>query len=88
MSIFLMVYEELKAKIEQLPKQYGHYQRAFDALDTENISDIILDNGTFWFEYPQHSVVSDQQYALLVNYLENHKGYKHLYSNLVYPNYV
>lgn len=86
MSIFGMVYEELQSKIEHLPEQYGQYQRAFDALDTEDISDIILDNGTFWFEYSDYSEVTDQQYALLVKYLEN-KGYKHLYRDLVYPNH-
>lgn len=79
MSIFSMIYNELKANIENLPTYNNKAaRRAFDALDTEQISDIILDGKTFWFEYPQHSVVTDQQYAYLVHFLEQH-GYKHLY---------
>jgi hypothetical protein len=88
MSIFHQVYNELKAKIEHLPKQYGHYQQAFEALDNEEVSDIIVDNGVFWFEYPLYSELTDQQYALLVNYISNHLGYKHLYSDLTMPSVV
>lgn len=79
MSIFSMVYNELKAKIEHMPKQYGvAAAAAFNALDTEAISDIILDGNTFWFEYDANASVSNAQYSYLVSYLKD-KGYNHLY---------
>lgn len=77
-SIFGMVYDELQAKTKQLP-EYKRFTRAFDALDREQVVDIILDGDIFWLEYARHNDLTDQQHALLVDYIEKHKGYKYLY---------
>jgi hypothetical protein len=75
-----MVYNELAAKITHLPEFNTVSARdAFNALDTEAISDIVLDGNTFWFEYSDNASLSNNQYDWLVNYLKN-KGYKHLYA--------
>lgn len=78
-SIYGMVYDELKARIEHMPKQYKKYSKVFDALDMELIADIILDDDTYWFEWATyHDNVSDKTMDLLKEYLNN-KGYKYLY---------
>lgn len=75
-----MIYDELKAKTEHLPKYNTKIAKSvFDALDREAIADIILDNNTFWFEsYTTGNNCSNKQYEWLVKYLQN-KGYKYLY---------
>lgn len=78
MSIFSMIYNELQARIEHLPKQYGQYRSLFDSLDHEWISDIILDGNTFWFEWPTYGGLDEKDHELLIEYLKN-KGYKYLY---------
>ena len=75
-SIYGMVYNELKAKIEHL-KGYKQYETVFDALDREAFGDIILDGNTVWIE-PSYSEVTDRQYNLLIKYLKS-KGYNYLY---------
>lgn len=77
-SIYGMIYDELKAKIEHLPEKYTHYADVFDALDREAFGDIILDGGTFWIERGTGEY-SDATYANIINYIVNHKGYKYLY---------
>lgn len=81
MSIFSMVYNELDAKIKHLPKYDTKIARkVFDALDTESIQDIILDNNTFWFEHSTyHEYVTADVYRWLIKYLNN-KGYNYLYA--------
>lgn len=78
-SIYGMIYDELDAKIKHLPKEYGKYQKVFDALDREAIGDIILDGDVYWFEWAQyHDTVSDKTMALLKQYI-NQKGYRYMY---------
>lgn len=77
MSIFAMIYEQLQAKNKHL-KATKISKRAFDMLDNESISNIILDGNTFWFEYSSNASVDNQAMAWLVKYLEQH-GYKYLY---------
>jgi hypothetical protein len=51
MSIYGMIYDELKAKIEHDKKYNTKIAKSvFEVLDKEGIADIILDNNTFWFE--------------------------------------
>lgn len=80
MSIYGMVYDELKAKIEHLPKYNTKIAKSvFDVLDREGIGDIILDNNIFWFE--SHLTGNDwneKQRQWLIKYLNN-KGYRYLY---------
>jgi len=80
MSIFTMIYNELQNKHLMKISGYSDNQakRMFDALDTEDVSDIILDGNTFWLEYSTYNNLTDQQHALLVNYIER-KGYRYLY---------
>ena len=80
MSIYGMIYDELKAKIEHLPKYQTKIARSvFDVLDREGVADIILDGDTFWFEsYSTGNTWNNAQYEWLVKYLQN-KGYRYLY---------
>ena len=80
MSIYGMVYDELKAKTEHLPRYNTKIAKSvFDVLDREGIADIILDDKTFWFEsYINGNNWTNKQHDWLVKYLEN-KGYKYLY---------
>ncbi len=82
MSIYMAVYNELKAKIEHLPKYNTKIAKSvFNKLDEEAIHDIILDNNTFWFEHATYETgLSNEQHKWLVKYLEQ-KGYKYLYNN-------
>lgn len=80
MSIYGMIYDELKAKIKHLPDQYGEYQGAFDLLDLELIAGIELDGDTFWFEWfnlPPNSL-KDKDLLSLKKYITS-KGYCYLY---------
>jgi len=83
MSIFNMVYDELKAKIEHLPEYNTAIAKSvFNALDAENIQDIILDDAsnTFWFEtYTYSKGLNNKQHKWLVNELTNH-GWQYLYN--------
>ena len=80
MSIYGMVYDELKSKIEHLPKYNTKIAKSvFDKLDREAIGDIILDGNTFWFEsYTTGNNWSNKEHEWLVKYLKN-KGYRYLY---------
>lgn len=78
-SIFGMIYDELKAKIEHLPGKYAHYTDVLDALDREAFGDIILDGNTFWVE-DGTGEYTDTTYAKLINYIVNYKGYKYIYT--------
>ena len=78
-SLFNEVYDYT----EQLDSKIG--KRVFNALDTESIADIILDEtgvgytGTFWFEhYTYHNRVAQSVYDWIINYL-NKQGYKYIY---------
>lgn len=79
MSISGMIYNELKARIEHLPKQYKKYKPAWDALDREEVIDIILDGEIFWFECNMYNNFTNRQHDLLVEYIES-KGYKFLHN--------
>ncbi len=81
MSIYMMVYNELKAKIEHIPKYNTKIAKSvFNKLDCEAIYDIILDNDTFWFEPATYGQgLNNNEYKWLIKYLEQH-GYKYLYS--------
>jgi hypothetical protein len=77
-----MIYKELKAKIHHLPAEYAKYKPVLDAMDQEQIHNIILDNGVFWFEYPKNNTVTNEQHDLLVAYLKQ-KGFKYLHERKV-----
>lgn len=81
MSIYMMVYNELKAKIEHIPKYNTKIAKSvFNKLDAEAIYDIILDGDTFWFEPATYEQgLNNNEYKWLIKYLEQH-GYKYLYS--------
>jgi hypothetical protein len=80
MSIYMQVYNELRAKIEHLPKYNTKIAKSvFNKLDEEAIYDIILDGNTFWFEHATYEQgMSNKQYQWLIKYLEQ-KGYRYLY---------
>ena len=80
-SIHGMVYDELKSKIEHLPKYDTKIAKSvFDVLDREGIADIILDGDTFWFEsYTIGNDWNETQRQWLIKYLTN-KGYTYLYN--------
>jgi len=80
MSIYMQVYNELRAKIEHLPKYNTKIAKSvFNKLDEEAIYDIILDGNTFWFEHATYGRgMSNAQYQWLIKYLEQ-KGYRYLY---------
>lgn len=86
MSIYGMIYDELKAKIEHLPQQYGKYQGAFDILDRELIAGIELDEQTnnFWIEWfnvaPEE--LKEKDIVTLIDYIKQ-KGYSYLYEDKV-----
>ena len=79
-SIYGMIYDELKAKIEHDKKYNTKIAKSvFDVLNRERIADIILDGDIFWFEsYIAGNDWTDKEYSWLKNYLIN-KGYKYLY---------
>ena len=81
MSIYSMIYNELKANIEHLPKYNTKIAKSvFNKLDTEAIYDIILDGDTFWFEPATYGQgLNHNEYKWLIKYLEQ-RGYKYLYS--------
>jgi hypothetical protein len=81
MSIYGMVFEELGAKIEHLPKFNTKIAKSvYDVLNREGIADIILDNNTFWFEsYQIGNDWTEKERQWLIKYLTN-KGYKYLYA--------
>jgi hypothetical protein len=81
MSIYGMIYDELKAKIEHDKKYNTKIAKSvFEVLDKEGIADIILDNNTFWFEsYTTGNDWTNKEYKWLVNYLSD-KGYRYLYA--------
>lgn len=83
MSIFNMIYQELQAKIEHLPEYKNNElaKKTFDYLDHEWITDIILDDNTFWFEYPTYGGFDDDVYDWLVSYIKQH-GYEFLWDKL------
>lgn len=76
LTIFSTIYDELKLKRTAIAKQ------AFEALDSEQITNIITERNTFWFEYPLLSNISNKTHDWLVQYIEN-KGYHYLYSEAV-----
>ena len=79
-SIYMMIYEELRAKTKHLPKYNTKIAKSvLDVLDREAIADIILDGNTFWFEsYNAGNNWSNAQHDWLVKYLRG-KGYKYLH---------
>lgn len=81
MSIYGMIYDELKAKIEHLPKEYAEYRGAFDILDRELIAGIELDGNTFWFEWYNLAPgeIKDKDIINLKRYIVS-KGYDYLYA--------
>lgn len=75
-----MIYEELKNPYLNTTK-IG--QRAFNLLDTESILSIILDEGTFWFEWVRYPQKTDQRAVdWLIRYLKR-RGYKYLYEGVI-----
>ena len=72
-----MIYEELQAKIKHLP-DYKKYKKAFDVLDEEKITDIILDQNVFWFEFSSFDSIDNKTLKLLTEYIKN-KGYVYLH---------
>ncbi len=80
MSIYMMVYNELKSYIEHLPKYNTKIaKQVWNKLDVEAIYDIILEDNIFWFEHATYEQgLNNQEHKWLVKYLEN-KGYKYLY---------
>ena len=80
MSIYGMIYDELKAKIQHLPEYDTKIAKSvFDALDREAIADIILDGDVFWFEsYTSGNDWTNEQHDWLKRYLEGN-GYRYLY---------
>ncbi len=81
MSIYGMVYDELKANIEHLPEYNTKIAKSvFNKLDSEAIAGIILDGNTFWYEHAAYEQgLNNKEHAWLTKYLEK-KGYKYLYS--------
>lgn len=81
MSIYGMIYDELKARIEHLPQYNTKIAKSvFDVLDREAIAGIILDGNTFWFEsYTTGNDWTTKQHDWLVKYIEQ-KGYEYLYN--------
>lgn len=78
-----MIYNELKAGIDHRIFKGINLTRArsvFDDLDTEAISDIILDENSrrCWFEYSSTAEISNHNHDWLKAYLER-RGYTYLY---------
>lgn len=74
-DIFAEVYDELQHKTTMIAQQ------AFDLLDTESVSGIIVDYSTFWLEEPQNPTGHENETARkwLINYIKEYKGYTYLY---------
>lgn len=80
MSIYSMIYNELKAYTEHLPEYNTKIAKSvFNKLDSEAIADIILDGDTFWFEHSTYEKgLNNKEHIWLVKFINKH-GYKYLY---------
>jgi hypothetical protein len=82
MNITPAIYNSLKAINKHLQNDYKktyNTKTAFEVLDLELVSAVILDGNTFWFEYPSYSNITNKQIEALKNYIKKTRKYVWLY---------